>query len=332
MFQRSTMPEEMNELLAMFDDHLVARDESGREMLAVGLFATVYFKEPWKREVREIIAGFAENYMRRWASQLRWALNPKTDCMQPFAHTEGARPTQFAVIDDEESALSIMGYGATYARGASAFHVHALADASTSPDALGFLRFGYPLVPVPGVRFDLPDVLLKLCRKLKPVSGYAGVGVIPCPDRGDAQRWEGILVDLAQRFPGLEMEYPVEHSIYLAEGRDGKGGIKGVNWLTAISDVWLDELGGAAAVAADLRDLDPRYILHRYDGGLLIQAGDRPALGDTERDAWPDLYVKLARYLKPIRITRHSAFGSGGRGWAFGPQEVRAWLARFDER
>ncbi|AKT37886.1 type VI immunity family protein [Chondromyces crocatus] len=332
MFERNEMPEEMSKLLAMFDDDLTARNPGGEAMLAVGLLAAVYFAEPWRREVREIVAQFAEDYITRWASELCWALNPQSLSMDPFVAAEGVKPTTFSSLADEDDAFSIAASGASDPYGASAVHIGAFAPALVRRDELGFIRFGCPLVPSARSRFHLPDVLLELCKKLRPVSGYAGMGMFTSLDSASSQRWEGPLYELAQRFPGLEMEYSISHSIYLAEGRDGKGGIKGVNWLTAISDVWLDELGGAAAVAADLRDLDPRYILHRYDGGLLIQAGDRPALGDTERDAWPDLYVKLARYLKPIRITRHSAFGSGGRGWAFGPQEVRAWLARFDDR
>ena len=37
-----------------------------------------------------------------------------------------------------------------------------------------------------------------------------------------------------------------------------------------------------------------------------------PELGDTQRDLWPELYVKLAKYLKPIRVTSTQRMPSCG--------------------
>ena len=332
MFERDKLPVEMRALLDMVDDGLVMRDAAGHEMLAVALFATVYFAEPWKREVREVVARFAEDYMNLWSDHLRWALNPRTLHMDAFSGAEGIRPTDFSALTNEDSALEIMAYGAAYERGASAVHVTAYGPRALRPDKVGFLRLGCPLLPVDGVHFHLPGALLDLCKKLNPVSGYGVLGMIPSPDRGDAQDWEGVLFELSKRFPGLEMEFTVDHCISLRQGRDGGGGIKGAAWLTVIGDVYLAELGGADAVKADLAALDPRFVIRRYDGGVLIQAGDRPVLGDAERNAWPELYIKLAKYLKPIRITEHCPFGSGWHNWAFGPEQAKAWLRRYDDR
>jgi hypothetical protein len=131
---------------------------------------------------------------------------------------------------------------------------------------------------------------------------------------------------MAQRFPGLEAEYPIGHSIWLEHG------IKGVNWLTVVGDPWLDRLGGADAVEAGLASLDGRFIVHRFEGGVLIQAGPQPELGDAKHDRWPELYVKLAKYLKPIRITEHAPFHHAGPGSRFDLERSEAWLRRFDDR
>jgi hypothetical protein len=64
----------------------------------------------------------------------------------------------------------------------------------------------------------------------------------------------------------------------------------------------------------------------------MIQAGPRPDLGDAERGLWPELYVKLAKYLKPIRITMTGAFGYDGPGVRFDREHAEAWLRRFDQR
>ena len=133
-------------------------------------------------------------------------------------------------------------------------------------------------------------------HKLRPVSGYAGIGIVSCADYAIAARYSPIEYELAQRFPALEIDDPAEHTIWLPRG---EGGIKSVNWLTVVGDRFLARLGGVDAVCAAIAALDDRYVVHRFEGGVLIQAGPRPELGAVELDDWPTLYVKLAKLLKP---------------------------------
>jgi hypothetical protein len=85
-------------------------------------------------------------------------------------------------------------------------------------------------------------------------------------------------------------------------------------------------------VEADLAALDSGFVVRRYDGGILIQAGPRPQLGDAARGDWPRLYVKLAKYLKPIRVTSHNPFQIGRTVVPFDKPNSEAWLRRFDDR
>ncbi|AGP35455.1 MULTISPECIES: type VI immunity family protein [Sorangium] len=78
--------------------------------------------------------------------------------------------------------------------------------------------------------------------------------------------------------------------------------------------------------------LNSRFVVRRFCRGILIQAGSRPQLGDAERNVWPELYVKLSKYLKPIRITKHRPFQYAGPGLRFDLERSQAWLRRFDER
>lgn len=97
-------------------------------------------------------------------------------------------------------------------------------------------------------------------------------------------------------------------------------------------DCYLPELGGAEKVMTDLAALDSGFKVYLYDGGLIIQAGPRPQLGDGRRNRWPALYVKLAKYLKPIRVTKHPPFQIGGPDIEFDQERSEAWLRRFDDR
>jgi len=175
-------------------------------------------------------------------------------------------------------------------------------------------------------------VLLDICRTLQPVSGYGGIGVIESQVSDTASEYQPAVYHWAQRLPGLEPDYPGVHSICLRGVRGNKPGIKGGSWLTVLGDHFAAELGGADKIEADLAALDERFLVRRYEGGLLIQAGPKPELGDAEQNRWPELYVKLAKLLKPIRVTDHYPFQYGGHGLRFDHERSVAWLRRFDDK
>jgi hypothetical protein len=327
------MTHERDESTNELDECLAVKDDEGRVMLQAALLATLYFEDPYRREVREAVVSCCEDYFLQCGKHLRWALNPDTKLMEPYGKEKGSTPRVWLPPRGEDESFSFLYHGAEYERGASAFSTRALGVARRPYVVVGHFRVSFPLLWFTVEQGSLPETVLDMCRELKPVSGYAGIGVIESPDSLISKKYEPIVYGWAQRFPGLEIDYPIGHSIWLTEGREGgKGGIKGVNWLTVVGDRWLAEMGGVNAVEADLAALDGRFIVHRFEGGIMIQAGTRPQLGDAERNVWPELYVKLAKYLKPIRITRHRPFQFSGPGLRFDLERSRAWLRRFDDR
>jgi hypothetical protein len=289
----------------------------------------VYIEDTYKPEVREAIAACCEDYFQRYGQHLRWALHPDTRLMERFGAGKGSNPRAWLPALGEEESFSLIYHGADWDRGAGAFSLKALGTERRPFTELGYLRVSFPVLWFSDHPGSLTSALLDICRRLRPVSGYGGIGVIESPDITKSQRYEPIVYELAQRFPGLEVDYPVSHSIWLAEG---EGGIKGVNWLTVVGDRWLAKLGGTDAVHADLAALDRRFLVHRFDGGVMIQAGPRPELGDAESNDWPELYVKLSKYMEPIRIKRHRPFQHVDPGFGFDKERSEAWLRRFDDR
>ncbi len=61
-------------------------------------------------------------------------------------------------------------------------------------------------------------------------------------------------------------------------------------------------------------------------GGLVIQAGDAPALGDVNRALPLPLYHRLARVLEPLRPRIHGGFHT----FSLTREQSEAWLHRFD--
>jgi hypothetical protein len=308
-------------------------DEDGRTVLQVAQIATVYFEAPYRREVREAVVSCTEDYLGRWKQHLRWAVSPDGRRIERFGAGKGSNPRAWLPDMGEDESFTLKYHGAEDKRGASAFSLRAFGAERRPYLQFGFFRVSFPLLWFVDGSTSLTEVLLGICRTLKPVSGYGGIGVIESPDREISSEYEPIVYQWARRLPGLEADYPVSHGLWLTDGRDdSRDGIKGGNWLTALSDRYVAELGGADKVEADLKTLDSRFLVHRYQGGILIQAGPRPQLGDVERDLWPELYVKLNKYLKPVRVVRHNPFQHGGPGERFDKVRSEAWLRRFDDR
>jgi len=329
----NSMNDEMEELKAMLDQSLTVKDERGREVIQIALLTTLYLDDPFSRAKREAIASCCDDYFMRCGQHLRWALNPDTRRMEVFGKGSGSTPSAWLPDLGEEKSFSIIALGAQHPWGASSFYLNTFCGERRPYEKLGFFRVAFPLLWFADQASSFPEVVLEMCRKLQPSSGYGGIGIMDSPDVSLSGHYQPIVYELAQRFPGIEADFPIEHGIWLTQGREGdRGGIKGVNWLTVVADRWLAELGGADKVEADVRALDDRFIVHRYGAGLMIQAGERPQLGDSERDRWPELNVKLSRYFGPIRITRHCPFGQTGAGPRFTKEEAIKWLRRFDGR
>jgi hypothetical protein len=123
-----------------------------------------------------------------------------------------------------------------------------------------------------------------------------------------------------RRYPGLDMSHPFSTK-YIA----GKG-IKGVNWLTLLSQPYIDRLGGVPAIR---RAVGSGVTVHELPTGIAIQAGPAPEIGDVNRRNTLPLYQQVGRALASIRSTEHPPI--------FGPEGIQdedateEWLRRFDK-
>jgi len=155
-------------------------------------------------------------------------------------------------------------------------------------------------------------------REMKPIHGYAGLGIIESLATATRERHEQTVFSLAQHFPGLEVDYPTVHSLNCAKG------IKGVNWLTILSEPFAAQLGGASTLQKRLGD---QFTTYSYSGGVIIQAGPQPQVGSGNE--CPDLYIKLNTILRPIRASNGHPFHHYGAN-RFDLHRSNEWLQRFD--
>lgn len=162
------------------------------------------------------------------------------------------------------------------------------------------------------------------CEKLTPAYGTAGLSILFNEGRqGLADRL--LAFPIAKRFPGLDLP---EHSRwYVRMNRMRKRALRTINWLTVIDDRFVEELGGQARLAQALGDLCP---IVSYRGGLVIQAGERPELGDINRGLIPQAYRRVAKVLKPIRFDAHERLLIDAPRPLDSLEETGRWVRRFD--
>lgn len=132
------------------------------------------------------------------------------------------------------------------------------------------------------------------CSMLNVSHGTAGFSLI-LEEGTSKDRAIRLAFPLLKRYPGFDLPYSSRwsSSVRRAERRF----IRTINWLTAIDHKFIDELGGLDKIKDDLGD---ECSIYDYDGGIIIQAGARPEIGDTNRGMIPRSYKALAKTLSKL--------------------------------
>ncbi|WP_448542993.1 type VI immunity family protein [Vreelandella sp. EE24] len=173
----------------------------------------------------------------------------------------------------------------------------------------------------------LPEIVQRWCDKLKPEHGYSGSFLGRSKGYEDSDETVILEYKFGQRFPGLQINSFTTHSLNLYRG------LKGVDWLTILSDHLIERLGGLEQVKEQMGELP----VLEYNGGAILRAGPMPQLGDNEN---PEVNAALADYrrvaeiIEPVRIKDHQGihpqlFGDVRHEKRFDEAEYQAWLARF---
>ncbi|HYO59189.1 type VI immunity family protein [Archangium sp.] len=300
---------------------ILVQDDEGHVVLQVGLLATLYFENAGSQPVREAVAACFEEYRTLCGPHLHWA-HPSRRGFQKLDAPPDVDPARWLRDPSlqnqfEEEGWEFYWHGGRTKEEASHFRVHALGRPRRGQEELGYFSASLPLDWFANHPGSFSELVLGWCRRLRPLHGYGGFGVMESTRLSLAQAYGPAAYGLARRFPGLELDDPLVHVLYLRHG------IKGNNWLTVLADSWVKTLGGLELLT---KKLGEGFTFHSYPGGVMIQTGPHPQLGDVNRRLEPVGYRQLAQVLRPIRIRSHRGFA------AFGLDKERslAWLTRFD--
>ena len=212
------------------------------------------------------------------------------------------------------------------------------------------------------------DLFTQVCETLLPHQAYAGMGLALSPGVTESRAAEPVEYLFNKALPVLELDHAMDMTYFPGNPKpEGpymlSQGLRTPGWLTAVSDEWLESLGGREAVRAALQS---PVTVHDYSQGLIIQAGPEPVPGgrslsqvfdgripddvrelakqqpadplaafDVDREELLAPFRPVARVLKPARVATLQKFHSGiahDRNYPhFDQAQTNAWLRRFDD-
>jgi len=261
-----------------------------------------------------------EEYLRLTRSHLKWAGNEKLGTH----HLDNYQlPTMSEYLAGRNSFLpfELQLTSADKIQEAGAFNLYMLMNGVREGKEIGYLSISFPLSFLQQFESGFFQHLLHdWCRRLTPYHGYAGLGFIQCAAYAPASFFEPNLYPLIKRFPGIEFDEPSSHSLYFTEG------IKGVNWLTILSNEFITKIGGLDHMKAQL---DDSFLFYDFEQGSMIQAGPHPQIGDSEQENIPKQYQELYRVVKPVQGDyKYILFKTPDD--VDGTLAAQEWLHRFD--
>jgi Protein of unknown function (DUF3396) len=305
--------------LAQLLDALQVKDQSESVAICFGLSCTLYFSNGHLPEVhRQTLDCFA-SYLKLCASEIRWARLPNRKGFISPDLTDVHKFTSSLPQPEDDEYWELTVHGGEKRTSANPYYFEVMLSPA-SRRILSYVKASLPLDWYRRNNGSFSSLMLEFCRALRPISGYGGITLLEAPNNSIRQRHQPEVSMIANRFPGLDLDYPFYHVIHLVKG------IKGVNWLTCLNNSLLEKVGGLGHLK---QTLSAEIVFHEFPHGVLVQAGTHPQLGDRQQEIALPLYTELSRALKPIRVTEHWAFHFNVPG-AFDQAASEAWLARLD--
>jgi hypothetical protein len=171
---------------------------------------------------------------------------------------------------------------------------------------------------------DFVDWTIELCEAVGPTHGYAGPFVVPHV-MGLTDDSAPAVCAIGRRLQGVEVDIPTQHAAHLA----ARSYIKGINWLTILSDAWAVNLNRPEPLVRRLGSARLRTFASANTGvtGIVLRTGAAPMLGDTTSQL--PAYRHVAALTAPLRSDDPAVLWPQGFP-GFDLEESLAWMRRFD--
>lgn len=167
----------------------------------------------------------------------------------------------------------------------------------------------------------LLDMTFQWCNQIQPAHGNAGLYFCPTIGSIGANYYYALM----QRHPGIDYINKID-LVHATQGDFRR--IKGVNWMTILSDEIVAELGGLGYCK---KQVEPECHIEQWNGGIIIIAGPLPQCGDTYSNFIPERYKKVAALTRPVRLNNYGDRKFLKLEEPFDNEtELNKWIRRFD--
>ena len=267
----------------------------GTILLTYSFNITLYSLDMSAPQQKEAVISIFDEYASLYGSRMNWTINPVSWEWKPLNGRVNAylTPDEWLMEEPEDYGYDIIFHGGKNIKDTSDVYFRVMAEKTCKEDKeFSSLSCRFPLADVRSGKLNLADLMHRWCAMLKPWHGRGGYSAGWWLDNTSL---EGLvykrLTDQLMFYPGLQYDGKIEVQTSL---RDGP---RCADWLIALSDSFLEKLGGLDAVTDAML---PCPVLP-YEGGAVLQAGNAPGLGkDGDPASLPD-YLRLGRVIEPVR-------------------------------
>lgn len=310
-------------------DEFTLRASTGRIGVRTGYATVFFFENGSEPSVRRRSLRMLDAHRAASEGRINHVQPPGAKTMRPLGPEETASAlfTQHAdtLSPDDMGGANLAGYASARDSGNATQHL-ARTLWKDSWSRWSAVTLTGPIVPALADPGETVARCIKTAEWLKPGHGTAGHALIP--DFGFGTAGHGALAwPTLARYPGFD--WP-DAGIWSVRVRaDEARSIRTIGWLTVLDDEFVERLGGPRTLEANL---DPEVAVHRYPGGVVLQAGPVPQIGDRKRGEIPVAYQKVWQATETLHFTAFKPNrGLFGVPSPLSPGDAsRDWVRRFD--
>ncbi|MCU7281098.1 DUF3396 domain-containing protein [Pseudomonas peradeniyensis] len=312
-----------------FDKHhwdLVYADEAhdDQPVVQVGIVAAFYMKGAYTPLKRMAIAEAFKIYCQLYEEKLNWGyMGGETITTHEFSATIKQKCITYTCSESPSEPVSFMWSSAKGFNTTGDFLFQAFSPADWFEQIHHALSVVRVYLPIDALRENASvfDTLIKsLCRLLEPLHGSAGFGIQNCHEHQNYQHTER---EILSAYRGVDLSLLITNESW-------RTGYVGLNWYTYINNDWISSL----TIQKPLTELlkDTRIIITEDAPTTIIKAGNWPALGKSDTNPLPELYVKVNEVIKPLRVTNIGSlhYGSTSGEIRLNVRTSNLWMRRFD--
>lgn len=317
------------------DKMVVGSSRNGQPVLRIGFQMQLYLRNGPDRAVRHNAARVLSEFAQAATPNIKLYQKHMSNRMSPIGGKDLAALLQ-AELDRIDPDIEAYGPHVSDEFVPPRWQGAALLQpANASRVDLSVLHLAIPAMLAKQDPDDLIKRLTNWCQHMQPLHGSAGLA--PIYEIGMQESYPNETWPLLSRFTGLDYM----NGFVLAARNVNQ--IRGVNWLTFLGTTMLDEIGGTDRLAERLKTATGEFdgtatddpVVHPYDGGVVIRAGQYPQLGDRNISGVPISYQIVNAALRPWLFT---AYENKPTRLIKVPRpldaydETMGWVTRFDRK